>query len=206
MLTDGVYECHEPAGDMFGDERVCRIIREHCFQPLEKMTEALLAAVHTFAQGAPQEDDITVLLVRRQLTGTSQTFARSYASLDAVFGAIESAFATVEIDRSLLMAVNFTVEELFTNMVKYSTMSASPIDMEIRGFAGGVEVTLTDRDVDRFDVTQAPDVDVHRPIEERNPGGLGLHLIRRMVDSIEYEYDPASRVSRTRFSKLKPTS
>lgn len=206
LLTDGVYECHDPAGDMFGEARVCAIIREHCFQPLEKMTESLLTAVRAFSQDAPQEDDITVLLVRRQLTGTTQTFARSYESLDAVFGAIESAFATWEIDRSLLMAVNFTVEELFTNMVKYSTMSASPIDMEIRGFAGGVEVTLIDRDVDRFDVTQAPDVDVHRPIEERKPGGLGLHLIRRMVDSIEYEYDPASRVSRTRFSKLRPAS
>ena len=44
-------------------------------------------------------------------------------------------------------------------------------------------MTLTDYDVDRFDVTKAPDVDIELPIEQRKPGGLGLHLIRRLVDS-----------------------
>jgi anti-sigma regulatory factor (Ser/Thr protein kinase) len=56
--------------------------------------------------------------------------------------------------------------------------------------------------VDRFDITQAPEVDVHRGIDERQPGGLGLHLIRRMVDSIKYEYDAAARTGRTRFHKV----
>ena len=36
-----------------------------------------------------------------------------------------------------------------------------------------------------FDITQLPDVDVDAPIEKRQPGGLGLHLIKRMADSVE---------------------
>ena len=67
--------------------------------------------------------------------------------------------------------------------------------------AGGVEVTLTDYDVEPFDVTQAPDVDIDLPIEQRKPGGLGLHLIRRLVDSIEYRYSPQQRESRITFRK-----
>ena len=54
-------------------------------------------------------------------------------------------------------------------------------------------MTLTDYDVDPFDVTKAPDVDVTLPIEQRRPGGLGLHLIRRLMDSVDYEYSEASR-------------
>ncbi len=38
---------------------------------------------------------------------------------------------------------------------------------------GGVEVTLIDYDVEPFDVTQAPEVDIGAPIEEREPGGWG---------------------------------
>jgi anti-sigma regulatory factor (Ser/Thr protein kinase) len=66
---------------------------------------------------------------------------------------------------------------------------------------GGVEVALTDYDVDRFDVTLAPDADINLPIEERKPGKLGLHLVRRLVDSLQYEYSSERRESRTTFRK-----
>ena len=41
------------------------------------------------------------------------------------------------------------------------------------------------------------------PIEQRAPGGLGLHLIRRLVDSIEYEYSEEARQSRITFRKTR---
>ena len=111
------------------------------------------------------------------------------------------AFGRLAIDRSLLATVDFVVEELFTNMVKYATGSTRDVRLDVAAIAGGVEVTLTDYDVPPFDVTRAPDVDTAAPIDARRPGGLGLHLIRRMVDAIEYRYDGATRESRTTFRK-----
>jgi len=75
------------------------------------------------------------------------------------------------------------------------------VRIDMATVTGGVEVTLTDYDVEPFDVTQAPDADINLPIEQRKPGGLGLHLIRRLVDSIEYEYSKESRQSRITFRK-----
>ena len=62
-------------------------------------------------------------------------------------------------------------------------------------------MTLTDHGVAAFDVTRAPDADVTLPIEQRRPGGLGLHLVRRLLDAIEYDYAEESRRSRITFRK-----
>jgi anti-sigma regulatory factor (Ser/Thr protein kinase) len=103
----------------------------------------------------------------------------------------------------LLQIVDLAVEELFTNMVKYSARSKTEVRIELTGIDGGVEVTLTDYDVDPFDVTKSPDVDVNRPLDQRRPGGLGLHLIRRLLDSVEYEYTEETRQSRITFRKTQ---
>ncbi len=73
--------------------------------------------------------------------------------------------------------------------------------IDITAIAGGVEVTLTDYDVEQFDVTRVPDAATDLPIEQREPGGLGLHLIRRLVDSWEYVYSKETRQSRITFRK-----
>ena len=67
-----------------------------------------------------------------------------------------------------------------------------------------VTFSLTDFDVDPFDVTKREDVDVSAPLSERSVGGLGIHLVKKIVDKIEYQYDCDLRQSKiTLFKKLK---
>jgi anti-anti-sigma factor len=73
------------------------------------------------------------------------------------------------------------------------------VKIELGKVPNGVEVTLTDRDVDFFDVTRTAEVDTSLPLDQRTPGGLGLHLIKKMVDFIEYQYLEDSRTSRITF-------
>jgi anti-sigma regulatory factor (Ser/Thr protein kinase) len=133
--------------------------------------------------------------------GAVRSFARSFNSIQQIFEFTADVFARLQLDRRLLPTVDFAVEELFTNMVKYSTMSHADVEIEVKRCADGVEVTLTDFDVEPFDVTRVPDADVKLPIEQRRPGGLGLHLVRHLVDSIEYEYRHERRASRITFRK-----
>ena len=57
-------------------------------------------------------------------------------------------------------------------------------------------MSLTDFDTEPFDITQTNEVDVNKRIEERKPGGLGLHLTKRMVDKIDYDYkDRKSKIT-----------
>ena len=49
-------------------------------------------------------------------------------------------------------------------------------------------VSLTDFGVQKFDIRNVPDVDVNRDLKDRKPGGLGIHLLKRMVDDVGYEF------------------
>jgi serine/threonine-protein kinase RsbW len=134
----------------------------------------------------------------------SRCFSRRIDALPHIVAFAAEVFDRRGIDSGLLPSVDFAMEELFTNMVKYGAGSTAPIVIAIASITGGVEVTLTDRDVPPFDPACSPDADVTLPIEQRVPGGLGLHLTRRLVDAIEYEYIAERRESQIRFRKTDP--
>jgi anti-sigma regulatory factor (Ser/Thr protein kinase) len=128
------------------------------------------------------------------------SFGRRIDVLAEIAAFTTAAFAHQGIPVALLPAVDFVLEELFTNVVKYSRGQA-PVAIEIAAIPDGVEVTLTEPEADRFDVTQAPPVDISLPAVQRQPGGLGLHLIPRLVDSVQYGYSEEERCSRVVFRK-----
>lgn len=130
-----------------------------------------------------------------------KAFARSFASLDAVYEYVEEALAANDIGDAVRFPVHLALEELFTNMVKYNPDVDGDIEVAIDAGDGNVTVTLTEYDVDEFDVTTPRNVDIDAPLHARTPGGLGLHLIQNLVDKLEYEYlDRRSRVIFTKES------
>jgi serine/threonine-protein kinase RsbW len=83
-------------------------------------------------------------------------------------------------------------------MVNYNTETDSDILIEMIPIEQGIEVSLTDFDVERFDPTMAAEIDINAPLSERTPGGLGLYLVLKMADSIHYEYrDRKSKITFT---------
>ncbi len=198
VVSDGFFEYENAQGEQFGERRVQDVVQAHAAKPTAELVALLMQAVEGFAGAAPQEDDMTAVLVKREQARSAQrVFERSFDAIPALVAFSADAFARLGIDPRLLPTVDLAVEELFTNMVKYALGSKAGVVVGMTAIEGGVEVTLVDRDVEPFDITRSPAVDIHAPIEQRRPGGLGLHLIRQMVDSIEYEYKEAERCSRT---------
>jgi serine/threonine-protein kinase RsbW len=117
-----------------------------------------------------------------------QKFKRSFKELKNIVTMTESVFREEGLEPHLRNVVDLATEELFVNMVAYNTETNKDILIEMLPHDHGIEVSLTDYDVQRFDPTSANSVDVDAPLEERSPGGLGLYLVLKMVDSIHYEY------------------
>ena len=117
-----------------------------------------------------------------------KTYSRNFDQIQEIVADTERFFEQEKIDESLRMKVDLSLEELFVNMVSYNTETDRDILIEMYPIKKGVEVSLTDYDVERFDPTRAAEVDIDAPLTERTPGGLGLYLVLKMADSIHYEY------------------
>jgi phosphoserine phosphatase len=65
LLSDGVFEYCNAEGECFGDARVEAFIAARAGAPMQDLAAELLREVQAFADGAPQEDDVTIVLLGR---------------------------------------------------------------------------------------------------------------------------------------------
>lgn len=126
-------------------------------------------------------------------------FKRDFNSLDKVFEFISSFTRQYNIDESTTYAINVAVEEIFTNMIKYNSRGRKDIGISFEKSDRSVLICITDFDSDLFDVTKAGEPDIDLPLEKRKAGGLGLFLVKNLVDDLSYEYkDRVSKIIMTK--------
>ena len=115
-------------------------------------------------------------------------FKRNLDALADVFSFIDG-FVDAESARiSISYPLRVAVEELFVNMVIYNPKGAGEIRVELDSDGSTVTTTLTDFDSEPFDITRHEAADLDAPLENRRVGGLGIHLVKRMMDEVYYEY------------------
>ena len=114
-------------------------------------------------------------------------FPRHLNSLAGLYEFSEEIMASHSLPDGVRFPVHLAMEELFVNMVHYNPTVTTNIEVAIE-VGDDVRVSLVDNGGAEFDVTARREVDVESPLEERQPGGLGIHLIQNLVDTLEYEY------------------
>jgi serine/threonine-protein kinase RsbW len=129
---------------------------------------------------------------------TSRDFDRSIDALEGLFSFVGEQLPEELADRASYF-VNLAVEEIFTNMVRHNEPGGDHITVAVDVGAGWIRACLTDYDVEPFDPDSVREVDVDSPLAERQPGGLGLHMVKSVVDRLVYEYE--DRVMRVSFQK-----
>lgn len=119
----------------------------------------------------------------------SAMFRREISALEEVFALVEAFFSKGQIAPEVRYPVDLAVEEIFTNFVKYNPHGQGDISIRLSLQGDELAMALTDFDTSRFDITtEAPEVDIDKPIEQRKPGGLGVHLVRKFMDRIDYQH------------------
>lgn len=128
-----------------------------------------------------------------------RTFDRSLDSLGELFSFLRGVAETYSLDERTAFSVNMAVEELFTNMIKYGATADDAIFVGLEKTDSQLVIRLVDTDSEPFDLTDLQAIDTSAPLEERRPGGLGIHLVKCVMDEVSYEYK--NRVTRIRLVK-----
>jgi len=117
-----------------------------------------------------------------------KSFNRELRTLERVFEFVDEFITSNGLDEDVAFPLKLAVEELFTNFVRHNSGGQEPIYISLSKSDGRLVVKLKDFNVEPFDGMDAPRVDVRQSLEERKVGGLGVHLIRSLFDTLEYEY------------------
>ncbi len=117
-----------------------------------------------------------------------RNFNRNIGSLPRVFAFIEEFVAENNLGETILFPVQLAVEELFTNLVKYQPTGSDEISIDLDIRDRQFVVRLHNRTPEPFDITQVKEVDTESYIKRGKSGGLGIHLIKKVMNNISYDY------------------
>ena len=94
-----------------------------------------------------------------------------------------------DIDNDITMSLNLAIEEAVVNVMNYAYPEGTVGYVDIEAEADDDYVTFVISDTGKpFDPTQKDEVNTELSVEDRPIGGLGIHLVRRMMDEISYRY------------------
>jgi len=116
-----------------------------------------------------------------------RTLSRNLSDYLAVAGEVDRFCAEIGLAKAVSFKVRLVLEELVLNLIDHATGSATDrIEVRIEREGGRVVLVLED-DADPFDPRSAPAFDKAKPLEERGPRGMGIHLVRSMSEAIAYD-------------------
>src|SRR5262245_43052316 len=114
-------------------------------------------------------------------------FPCELAALDAIFEFVSQWCQDAGFPDGAELDVQLVLEELATNMMKYEPGGRHEIGVQLRTRDNGIAVAVWHDDVERFDPTRVPEAD-RTPGLPLRPGGIGIQLVRKLVEDFAYDY------------------
>ena len=186
LYTDGVTEAHNAQKELFGDDRLLQSLNEAAGLDVEQVCKKVKADLDAFVGDADQFDDITMLCI--QLSETEETMITLEPNLESVSKAaafVEQQLEELEVPMKLTTKLMIAVDEIYSNIVHYSHATQAQIHIAKEGNA--IRLVFQD-DGKPYNPLEAEEPDITASAEDRAIGGLGIFMVRKMMDQVDYTY------------------
>ena len=195
LYTDGLTEAENGAHEQFGEERMNeRLAMSGDWLP-EQIIKDMQQAVAEFVGDAEQSDDLTMFAIRlldkSQIINHNSQITTGHYSLVMrndiqQIPTLAEWIEMIGLPQELNMPINLALEEAVSNVMLYAYPGKSGQVLVECDKSDKLVFTITDSGVP-FDPTQQEDPDVTQSAEDRPIGGLGIFLVRQIMDDIRYE-------------------
>ena len=194
LYTDGLTEARNAQKEQFKVERISHVLAECNTIVPEQLVEKIIDALNSFTRDTEQTDDMTILTLMYEpveetlLLDEEITVQNDVKQVERLGIFVKDVMNRLNIGKSLASQLRLAVEEAVVNVMEYAYPAGSTGEINIKVTSDGhrLRFVITDTGIP-FNPTEAASADTTLSAEERPVGGLGIFLVRQMMDSINYE-------------------
>ena len=197
LYTDGLTEAMNSAKEQFLMERVNEVatqaLAERQQEP-RQLIGLMTSAVQRFVGDAEQSDDLTMMAIqyireqRDVLLRRSIVLANDTQEVPRLNDFVAEVCEAVGFTAEECMQMTLALEEAVVNVMSYAYPPGMKGDVTVEAVSNDLRLKFTITDSGKpFDPTVQAAVDTTLPARERRIGGLGIHIVRQLMDSINYE-------------------
>ena len=197
LYTDGLTEAERNDNELFGKDRMmarARSLTDKEQHSPQYTIEQMTYAVNSFIDNNERSDDLTMLAI--QYTKENHevrmerhiTMDNDLSSITLLNEFVDEIAGEMNLDMSTTMKLNLAIEEAVANVINYAYPKGTHGTVSIDALSSDkrMKFVITDEGVP-FDPTTSKEIDPTLPVEDRPIGGLGIMLVRNLMDSINYE-------------------
>lgn len=196
LYTDGLTEAMDRQHQQFGRQRLLQTLKVGIDRNLttRELLDEMTTAVNQFTDGAEQSDDLTMLAIHyapkvyHELLNEQIVLQNDIKQIPLLNAFVEHVTTQLNFEASLSQQMKLAVEEAVVNVMLYAYPAGTTGDVIVDAKTNGITLKFIITDSGKpFDPTEAQKADTTLSVEERPIGGLGIFLVREMMDSINYE-------------------
>lgn len=190
LYTDGVTEATNKDNKLFGEEKLNEILSSCNNYQVEKICEIVKKEIDVFVGDNDQFDDITMLCLKykkgNKVIKKSMKLKPQLDEMRKIENYLNKELKTINASIKEINQFNIVVDEVFSNLVNYSECKEIKLDINISDDI--VKLVFKD-DGSKFNpLEDIKEVDINISSEEREIGGLGIHIVKNIMDEVTYEY------------------
>lgn len=192
LYTDGVTEATDLSLQLYGENRLIDYLNLHKEESAMDTVLGIKKSVDNFVGDAEQFDDITIMSLIYSGDESTNAFTKQFNALNENYYQIED-FLTekltfLNVPMKLINQLKIVTEEIFVNVAKHAySNKGGNFWLSIDNPNNSVKVKFIDEGA-KFDPLAKEDPDITLSAEDREIGGLGIFMVKKLMDNVEYEY------------------